>query len=155
MALGLSFVWLFGAILLTGARDIPEFNQADWVVFGAMLALEVPTVIAEFVFAVRCGKGNLQFEKRLYEVRRSIMESTPLFLGKENLLRVFTDSECTERITLYSGFVSGEENAVCFITEVFNQDYVLTVAYRVNYLVDEFFAEEWDLPDITDKFINV
>ena len=55
-SVGFSFFWIIITVLLTGARDLPEFNRTDWTYFSAMCVLEAVTVVAMFVFAIKSGR---------------------------------------------------------------------------------------------------
>jgi len=158
-ALGLAFVWVFITIFLTGARDLPDFSNTDWVIFSIMWVLEVPTVIATFVFAIRSGKGSLQLEKRIYETRRSLVERTPLLTGPGTVKAVLTDSDCSQRITLYCDCIEGEACSACYSIESFDENYVLTFRFQSNFYTPEemtaLFEDLQNMVDITDKLINI
>ncbi len=145
----LSFVWIFITIALTGARDLPEFHTLDWVFFSIMCALEVPTIIAMFVFAIKSGKRSFPLEKQTYELKRSILESTPLLSGPGRVISVLTDFDCSQRITVYGDCVDHEDDSTCYSIEVFDKNYKLIFAYQ-----SECFASE-DLPEITDGLWDV
>lgn len=50
------FAWIFLAVVLTGGREIDEFTPTDWKYFGAMIVLELLTVVTGFIVAARLGK---------------------------------------------------------------------------------------------------
>ncbi|MBQ7829025.1 MAG: hypothetical protein IJ345_02000 [Clostridia bacterium] len=151
---GLSFVWVFITMFLTGLRDLPEFSQMDWIFFWIMWALEVPTVIAMFVFAIRSRKGNLKFEKQNYEIRRSVLESAPLLSGPGYLMAVFADCEFTQRITLYGGCIESDPLSACYYIEVLNEDYKPKTLFQTEIFISEDYDEMFGVfLNITDKFI--
>jgi len=153
--LGLSFAWLFITIFLTGAKDLPEFNRLDWIFFWIMWILEIPTVISMFIFAIMSGKGNLQFEKQIYDVKRSVLETSPLLWGPGHLRAVLTDSICSRRITVYCGCVENDPLSTCCRVEILDANYKLQFLFQTEIFTMENFDEEFEgLVDITDKFKN-
>lgn len=58
VCLGLMFVWIFVTVFLTGAREMSEFSNDDFRIFGVFIAVEIITCIIMFVFAVKAGKEN-------------------------------------------------------------------------------------------------
>lgn len=155
-AMGLSFVWVFITIFLTGARDLPDFNNTDWVLFSIMCALEVLTIIVMFTFAIKSRKRNLPLEKQIYEVKRSILKTTPLLVGPGYTKSVLTDVEYSQRITIYCGCIENDDFSVCYSIEIFDEDYNLKFLYQSEIFTNEQSTEMFEgLLDITDKFIKV
>lgn len=153
-ALGLSFVWLLVAVFLIGSsKEFSDFTQRDWGIFAILCALELPTVIAMFVFAIRSGKGNLRLEKQIYEIKRSVLENTPLLLGPGYLKSVLTNAGCSQRITVYCGCVENDPLSACYNIEIFDENYKLKFLYQTEIFTIENFDEAFEgLLDLTDKF---
>ena len=153
--IGLSFAWVFIAMSLIGvSKEFSDFTQRDWGLFAILCAIELPTVIMMFVFAIRSGKGNLKFEKQMYELRRSIMESTPLLEGPGHLKAVLTDSQCSQRITFYCACVDNDPHSVCYNAEIFDENFKLKFTHQTEIFTLENFEEAVEgLLDITDQFI--
>ena len=53
----LMFVEIGITVLLTGARDIPEFTSRDYIIFYLFIATELITVVVTFTFAIVCGRS--------------------------------------------------------------------------------------------------
>ncbi|MBQ7355129.1 MAG: hypothetical protein IJW62_06400 [Clostridia bacterium] len=153
--IGLSFAWVFITMLLTGARDLPEFSRVDWIIFGVMWILEIPTVIAMFVFAIRSGKRNLQLERQMYEVKRSVLEKTPLSLGPGCVQAVWVDFGFSQRITVYSGCVENDPLSACYNVEIFDDNYMLHFLYQSEICTGKELTELFDgYLNITDSFTH-
>jgi len=151
-AMVLSFAWIFITIFLTDARDLSEFNRMDWIIFGGMWVLEIPTVVTMFVLAIKSGKGNIQFEKQIYDVKRSVLETTPLLWGPGDLRAVLTDCICSKRITVYCGCVENDPLSTCCRIEILDENYKLQFVYQTDPFTVENFEEEFEgLVDLTDK----
>jgi len=153
--IGLSFAWIFIALPLIGvSKEFSDFTQREWGLFAILCAIELPTVMMMFVFAIRSGKGNLKFEKQMYELRRSIMESTPLVVGPGHLKAVLTDYQCSQRITFYCACVDNDPLSVCYNVEIFDENFKLKFTHQTEIFTLENFEEAVDgLLDITDQFI--
>ena len=52
------FVWIFLTVLLTGGKEIHEFNDTDIVVFISFIVAEILTILLLFIFAVKVGRAN-------------------------------------------------------------------------------------------------
>ena len=152
--IGLSFVWLLIAIfLIDSSKEFSDFTQRDWGIFAILCTLELPTIIAMFVFAIKSGKQNLQLEKQIYDVKRSILETSPLLWGPGSLRAVLTDSLCSKRITVYCGCVENDPLSTCCRIEIFDENYKLQFIFQTEIFTMENFDEEFEgLLDITDKF---
>ena len=150
----LSFAWLFITVFLTEEKELSEFTRTDWIYFCIMLILEIPTVISMYVFAIKSGKGNLQFQKHVYKIKRSIVESTPLLSGPGCLKSVFTDSECSQRITLYCNCVENDPLSVCYNVEIIDESFNLIFQYQSEIVTIENVNEMFvGTLDITNKFV--
>ncbi len=152
--MGLSFVWLFITVFLTDAKDLPEFNSADWKIFSVFCVVEALTVITMLTLAIKSGKGNLQIEKQVYEVKRSVLESTALLPGPGYVKAVLTDSECSCRITVYYGCIENEAFSAYYTTEGLDTNYNLRFLYQSEVFTSEEFTLMFQgFLDITDTFI--
>ncbi len=153
LMLGLSFVWIFATIFLTGARDIPEFSKTDWIIFSVMWVLEIPTIVAMFVFALSTRKINLPLEKEEYELRRSIFETSPLLIVPMHVSSVFIDVNAFKRITLYDIDENGKK-LFLYNIEFLDENYKPVFMYQSeNIEYEEFSPITSKLLNITEKFI--
>jgi hypothetical protein len=123
-SVGLSFVWIFATIFLTGCKEqLSEFNHTDWIIFSIMCVLEVLTVIAMFTFAIKARRGNsVAMEKQFYEVRRATIESTPLLELPWKLKAVLTDAYYTHRVTVCD---TETNDSLCCWIEMFDENFEL------------------------------
>lgn len=108
--IALMFVNIFIAVLLTGGRDLNEFSQLDWILFSAMGAIELLTLIGLFYAAQRCGKHLLPIEQLKYRLRGAIIAAHPL--PTNNTTAVYTDENHTGRIVV-SGFPNDDSVYYC------------------------------------------
>ena len=145
---GLSFVWIFITMFLTGARDTSDFSSMDWVYFSIMCVLEVPTLIAAFVFAIRAYKTNFPLEKQIYELRRSIMETSPLLSVPGTVKAVLINADAF-RITVHT-CIENDDRSVCYCVESIDQNYNLTLVYQ-----SEILDSEESLPKSFRYFQNI
>ena len=153
--IGLSFAWLFITIFLTGARDLPEFSRVDWIIFSIMCILEIPTIIAMFIFAIKSRKGNIGFEKQIYDVKRSVLETAPLLWGPGDLRAVLVDILCSKRITVYCGCVESNPLSTCCNIEILDENFNLQFLFQTETFIMENFDEEFEgLVNLTDKIKN-
>ena len=106
----LLFVNIFVAVLLTGGRDLNEFSRQDWILFSAMGAIELLTLIGLFYAAQRCGKHLLPIEQLKYRLRGAIIANH--LLPTNNITAVYTDENHTERIVV-CGFPSDNSVYYC------------------------------------------
>lgn len=148
--IALSFVWLLVAVFLIGSsKEFSDFTQRDWGIFAILCALELPTVITMFVFAIRSRKGNLRLEKQIYDVKRSVLETSPLLWGPGYLRAVLTDSICSQRITVYCDCVENDPRSACYNVEIFDENYKLRFLYQSDIFLienfDEMFGDFWIL----------
>ena len=96
----------------------------------------------------------MKFEKQMYELRRSIMESTPLLEGPGRLKAVLTDVQCSHRTTVYCGCVDNDPHSVCYNAEFFDGNFKLNFTHQTEIFTIENFDEAFEgLLDITDQFI--
>ena len=153
---GLTLVWLLVAVLLIGStKEFSDFTQRDWVIFTILCAMELPTVIIMFVFAIRSGKGNLELEKQTYEIKRSVFETSPILWGPGYLRAVLADSIYSRRITVYCGCVENDPNSTCFRVEILDKKLKLQFLFQSEIFTMGNFDEEFEgLVDITDKLQN-
>ena len=93
------FIALFITVFLTGAREMYEFNQTDWMIFSMMVVVELVTIFYLFYFALKTGKARLPMEKLRYTIIRSIVETHPLMPGFH--VAVYTNDFYNERITVF------------------------------------------------------
>ena len=151
---GLFLLLPFIALFLTGARDIPQFNLADWIIFSILCFLEISTMIAMFTFAIRTRRSTpIDLDKQIYAIRRATVETAPLPKTAWKLKAVLTDAYFCERITVYEGCMENNSTSCCFRVEMFEDDFQLKFAFE-----SEFFENCEDLNllqdhlDITKNF---
>ena len=154
-AVGLSFVWVFATVFLTGCKEqLSEFNHTDWIIFSIMCVLEVLTVIAMFTFAIKARRGNpVALEKQIYEIHRTTIETTPLLESPGELKAVLTDAYYSHRITLHCNCIENNNESFHYNIEIFDEDFNLKFLYQ-----SEFFESGEKLEmfkgclDITEEF---
>ncbi|MBQ7364246.1 MAG: hypothetical protein IJW46_01465, partial [Clostridia bacterium] len=78
---GLMFIEILVTVLLTDARDIPEFTARDFVIFYIFIAVESITLITTFADAILCRlaynasmrAGELLALRQCYDARFSLL----------------------------------------------------------------------------------
>ena len=154
-AIGLSFLWVLITVFLTGARDLPQFNPSDWIIFSMMCFLEVLTVSAMFTFAIKARQGNpVKLEEQIYKIKRSAIETAPLLAVSGRIQSVFADPFFSQRITVCLNIIEDNDEAFLYYTEIFDEDFKLKFAYQSRIFED---AEMYEMfrgcLDITEKFM--
>ena len=124
IGIGLMFINILIAVLLTGGKDLNAFSKMDWILFSIMVAAEIGTVIATFCFAQKYGTHSHKAEPLKYALRRTLIETAPLLPGRT--IGVYTDDNYSGRITLY-GYPHCEE--VYYSIEKFDGEYTLQQTY--------------------------
>jgi hypothetical protein len=147
---GLLLLLPFIAIFLTGARDIPQFNLADWIIFSILCFLEISTMIAMFTFAIKTRRSTpIDLDKQIYAIRRTTVETAPLPKTAWKLKAVLTDAYFCERITVYEGCMENNSTSCCFRVEMFEDDFQLKFAFE-----SEFFENCADL-NLLQNHLNI
>lgn len=151
VGLALMFINIFITVFLTGEREMYEFTKRDWTVFAAMGVIEVITVITTFFFAAKAGKNNVLSEKLKYDIKRSVVETTPLPYGF--VTAVYTDYDYNGRIILY-GYP--HQDTVYYTVQAVDKSYEL-----VNEYTSDTYETRKDVPfdfelfaDITEKVLD-
>lgn len=147
----LMFVNIFVTVFLTGGRDLNKFGKTDWTIMAIMGVVELVTIIVMFWFAQKTGKNNTPIEKLKYNISRTVIETTPLLPG--NMLKVYTDEDYMERLTLF-GFPN--EDSVYYSVERIDSNYSLEKIFTSEIYEDaEHIPDglEW-LIDITEKVLH-
>lgn len=104
------FVNILITVLLTGGRELQNFEKLDWTFFTGMGLIELLTLISTFYMAQRCGKKLLPMEQIQYRLKGALIASCPLPAG--NVKWVYTDENCTGRIIVF-GFPNDESVYYC------------------------------------------
>lgn len=151
---GLPFVWILVAVFLTGARELSEFNSTDWIIFSIMCVLEISTVIAMFTFAMKTRQAHpIDLEKRIYGIRRTTIETTPLLKSPWNVKAVLTDVYFFHRITVYDRCIENNGDSFCYRTEVFDENFNLKFLWESEIFESPVPLEMFEnLLDITDTY---
>jgi hypothetical protein len=154
-AIGLSFAWVFITVFLTGARDLPKFNNTDWIIFSIMCFLEVLTVIAMFTFAIKARRGNpVRLEEQIYKIKRSTIETTPLLSVPGRIKSVLADPFFSHRITVCCNIIENNDEAFFYHIEIFNEDFNLKFLYQSKIFEGDEISEMFEgCLDITEKFM--
>lgn len=118
--IGLMFVNIFIAVLLTGGRDLNEFSRQDWILFSVMCFVELLTLIGLFFMAHRCGKWLIPIAQLKYRLCGAIIATHPL--PTNNTTAVYTDANYTGRIVV-CGFPNDE--SVYYQVQAFDEPYKL------------------------------
>ena len=140
---------------MTGAKDLLEFNNTDWIIFSIMCFLEALTVIAMFTFAINARQGNpIRLEEQIYKIKRSTIETTSLLSVPGRIKSVLTDSFFSYRITVCSNIIENNDEAFFYHIEIFNEDFNLKFLYQSEIFEDDEMSEMFKgCLDITEKFI--
>ena len=155
--IALTFLWIIIAVPFIGeSKEFSDFTNRDWTYFSLLCFLELPTIFGLFFFALRTRKDALGTQKELYEIKRSLIESTPLpsFVGQ--IEAVLVDVEFFRRITVVSGLIENHENAVYFNIEQLDKNFDLKFVYQS----EIFENKDCVLPhfegllDITERYIQ-
>ena len=151
VGLGLMFINIFLAVLLTAGKELSEFGRTDWLFFLLMGVIEIATTIATFYFAHKTGKYNLPIEKLHYIFRIAILETTPVPPG--NAISVFVNENYTGRITLF-GFP--HEDSIYYTVEEFADPYTFRTVYESEIYenIEQLPGDLEELIDITEKVLR-
>ncbi len=155
ICMALTIINIFATVFFTGARELDEFDKYDWIIFCVMGVIEILIYCNIFVLIKGLGKKNIQIEKIQYVIPKMLIETQELLPG--NVIKVFTDTNYTLRIVVYSTY---NDEAFYFSLEYleWNGDYNLTHRYNSDIcneedLMKEFEIENFpDLIEITEKF---
>ena len=89
----------FITLFLTEEKPMHEFTRADWIITAVMGIILIFSTVDAFRFANKTGKMNIPLEKLHYEIRRTVMETSPLLYG--NAIKVFINEEASVRVTVF------------------------------------------------------
>lgn len=147
---GLMFLNIFVLVFLTGARDIPDFTQTDWIMMAIMGAVELATVVILLFFAGRCGKTGIPIEYTKFRLQQSRILTKPL--PSDSVLQVLTDPDYARRLTVCN---FPNDTGIYYFTETIQSDLTLK-----RHQTSQIYEDELDLPlneeewvDITDYFL--
>ena len=147
----MSFVWVLVTVILTGERDLSEFNHTDWVIFSIMCVLEALTVILMFTFAIRsCQANPVDMQMKIYRVCRNTIETTPLLKSEWNVKAVFTDPYFSHRITLYEGCIENNNDSFCYCAEMFDEKFNLKFINQ-----SDIFERFEYVPNVSDYLLDI
>lgn len=120
----LLFAEIFATVLLTGGKELYEFNKADQTVFEVMGCIGLFTLISCFFAAEHAGKLLLPREQLKYRLRGAVIVSSPL--PTNNTIAVYTDWDYSGRVVL-CGFPNDESIYYCL--QKFTEDFELKTTY--------------------------
>lgn len=106
---GLMLLWfadIFLTVVLTGEKDFAAFTGREWILFGVMMGLLLGMVVLTFVLASRAGGYLHSIQDRRHRLRKVLLESEPLGLGK--CRRILADDTALIRVVYY-GFPNAED----------------------------------------------
>ena len=116
----------FITLFLTEEKSMHEFTRADWIVTAVMGVILIFSTVDAFRFANQAGKMNIPLEKLHYEIRRTVMETSPLLYG--NAIKVFINENANVRLTV---FRYPDSNSVYYTTEqIFSDNFLLCETYE-------------------------
>ncbi len=150
VGVALMFINIFVTVLLTGARELYEFNKIDWTIMIVMGVVELAIFFVIFYIAQKTGEINIPIEKLKYTIQRTIIETEPIL--QYNAIKVFTDDNYTRRL-IVCGFPN-DSSGYYFIQE-FTSDYTLINVYKSETYEDIDCLSgglDW-LIDLTEKLI--
>lgn len=105
-SVALWFADIFLCVGLTGAKDLSEYTGRDWVIFAVLMCLLLGMVITTMVMAVRAGKLLPRLREKSYRLRKVLLESGPLGMGK--CRRIYADDGALIRVVIY-GYPNAED----------------------------------------------
>ena len=151
IGIALMFANIFATVFLTGEREMQDFSKTDWIIFSIMCAVELATVIYLFYFARLTGKYNIPIEKLKYAIRRTVIETEPLYY--DYVIQVLTDTDCSYRVIIEKNTTA---NTFSYTLQEINEDYILIKTYSSDSFdsIDELPEEFEFLTDITDKVLR-
>ncbi len=117
------FANIFLAAAATGSRELVDFSSRDWMVFGAMMGVELLIVVGLFWLAGRAGKARLPIEHLQYRLRGAVIVEQPLPPGR--MAAVYTDASYTLRAVVCG--VSNSKSVYCHVQEFTGDDQLETV----------------------------
>ncbi len=134
----LSFAFILITVLLTNAKDFPEFSKIDWLLFTIMCIAELITLIGMFRCAIRSGKLILPIEELKYRLRGSIIASQALLPNIP--LCIYTNEYNWERIAI-CGFPN--DSSVYFCVQEFANPFNLETTYtsKIHESIDQLLNE--------------
>ena len=136
----LMFAIIFITVALTGSRDLGDFSQTDWIIFGVMGIAELVILVILFLAAERCGKLLLPIEQQKYRVRGALIATTPL--PGNTPIAVYTDENYSGRIVV-CGYPNSE--SVYYCVQPFTGSFTLETEET-----SEIYDSVDDLPDFSD-----
>lgn len=131
------FVNILLTVLLTGGRELHEFNRSDWYRFLGMGFWELFLLIALLGVANQCGKQLLTLEVLRYRLRGALIAFTPL--PTNHVRRVYTDENNSGRVVV-CGFPNSK--SVYYCVQEFSADEKLETVYS-----SQIFASRKELPE--------
>ena len=134
------FVNILLMVLLTGGRELHEFNRLDWYRFLGMGFWELFLLVALLGVANQCGKQLLTQEMLRYRLRGALIAFTPL--PANHVRRVYTDENNSGRVAV-CGFPNSK--SVYYCVQEFSADEKLETVYS-----SQIYASRKELPE--DEF---
>lgn len=100
------FLDIFLTVMLTGKKEFAAFTGREWIIFGAMMCLLFGMVVLTFVFASRAGKLLSPLQEKRHYLRKLLLESEPLGMGK--CRKIYADDGALIRVVIY-GYPNAED----------------------------------------------
>ena len=146
IATALMLITPFITLFLTEEKSMHEFTRADWIVTAVMGVILIFSTVDAFRFANQAGKMNIPLEKLHYEIRRTVMETSPLLYG--NAIKVFINENANVRLTV---FRYPDSNSVYYtIEQIFPDNFSLCKTHESKPLINI-----TELPESFDECIEI
>ena len=147
----LMFLNILIAVLLTGAKDLYQFSQRDWIIFAVMGGVEIITIIATFYFSHKTGTCRIPLEYLRYAIRRTVVETAPVLPGFA--IGVYTDENYLGRITVF-GYP--HQSAVYYCVQQLDAEFNLVQMYTSDTYdsIADFPGDLESLIDITENVLR-
>ena len=120
---GLAFVWIFFAVLLTGGKDIPDFDAREDGIFCVFIGIEVLNMILMLLLAVPAGKlkrmrDDMYFCRTAFERREKWKHfKDDICVRHPSAVKVFVSESAESCVVFYTGEISGQYR---FVLESFS-----------------------------------
>lgn len=140
----LMFLSIAVITIVTGGKDISDFNNNENKLFIGFIVFEVIDVICAFFFASKCGNLNHLVSEKIALIKKNILKNAPLPIG--NLLKVYMDADYTVRVIIF-GYPNADD--VYYITQAVDDRFNIVTTYSSK-VFENIDVLQSDLDDLID-----
>lgn len=140
----LMFLSIAVITIVTGGKDISDFNNNENKLFIGYIVFEVIDVICAFFFASKCGNLNHLVSEKIALIKKNILKNAPLPTG--NLLKVYMDADYTVRVIIF-GYPNADD--VYYITQAVDDRFNIVTTYSSK-VFENIDVLQSDLDDLID-----